>query len=263
MQALTPQDFAKFIAAFHASKLVEADMKIGLGSGSTAAFLVRCLGSLKKKGLRFAACATSHATMVLAQSVGIEISELDQLGRLDLTIDGADEFDAELNLIKGGGAALLREKIVATASDRMIVISDETKRVGVLGKFPLPVEVVRFGHASTAEKIRDGLRLHNGGVGPCHLVQRFQKEAPLITDEGHYLYDLQFDRIDELEAVSDLLLNIPGVVETGLFLGIADHALIGDWEGQVDIVSRSETPLGVSSLGSDEIEEMLKDIESI
>ena len=143
---LSPIDTAKFVAAKRAVEFVEDGMKVGLGTGSTAAWMVRCLGELvREEGLKVVGVPTSTRTAELASKVGVKTVSLDEAKWLDLTIDGADEFDPDLNLIKGGGGALLQEKIVATASDRMVVISDTTKKVEHLGAFPLPVEVIPFG----------------------------------------------------------------------------------------------------------------------
>ena len=157
---LSPQDFAKFACAYRAAQMVEPGMKLGLGTGSTAAWLVKALAyRMRSENLQFEAASTSIKTAQLSESLGIKISGLDALGQLDLTIDGADEFDPDLNLIKGAGAALLVEKIVATASDRMVVITDRSKQVEKLGGvFPVPVEVVPYGHKTTARLIEDALR---------------------------------------------------------------------------------------------------------
>ncbi|KKL67922.1 hypothetical protein LCGC14_2130130 [marine sediment metagenome] len=154
---LSPIDTAKFVAAKRACDFVEDGMRVGLGTGSTAAWLVRCLGEMVKDGLRISGVPTSARTAELARQVGIEVISLDEAKWLDVTIDGADEFDGELNLIKGGGGALLQEKIVATASDRMIVIADKSKQVETLGAFPLPIEVVPFGWQTTKALISETL----------------------------------------------------------------------------------------------------------
>ena len=155
---LTPIDKAKFVAAKQATEYVESGMKIGLGTGSTAAWLVQCLGEMvREEGLSVTCVATSNETATLASEVGLQTVPLEEVKWLDLTIDGTDEFDESLALIKGGGGALLREKIVATASDRMIVIADASKRVAGLGKFPLPVEVVPFGLSVTQNLIQEML----------------------------------------------------------------------------------------------------------
>ena len=169
---LSPADQAKYVAAKRAVELVEDGMKLGLGTGSTAAWMVRCLAQrVKAEGLRLQGLPTSTRTADLARELGLEVVTLDQAGHLDITIDGTDEFDSALNLIKGGGGALLQEKIVASASDRMIVIADFDKHVPQLGKFPLPVEVLGFGLASSRDHIaRIGrVRYHHAQAGRCPL----------------------------------------------------------------------------------------------
>ena len=238
--SLSDQDFAKFACAYRAAELVQPDMKIGLGTGSTAAWLVKCLARRREvEGLRFAAAATSIRTTELAESLGITIDALDDLGRLDLTIDGADEFDPDLNLIKGAGAALLVEKIVATASNRMVVITDRSKQVEKLGGvFPVPVEVIQYGHRTTARLMETALEALGSAVATRDVALRLVDGAPLVTDEGHYIYDLTLGRIDDPVALSDALLNIAGVVETGLFLNIADTVVIGDADGATELLGR-------------------------
>ncbi|MEM9717219.1 MAG: ribose-5-phosphate isomerase RpiA [Pseudomonadota bacterium] len=236
--SLSPQDFAKFACAYRAAEMVQPDMKIGLGTGSTAAWLVKCLAyRVKRDGLRFAAAATSIRTTELAESLGIKIDALDDLNRLDLTIDGADEFDPDLNLIKGAGAALLVEKIVASASDKMVVITDRSKQVSHLGTvFPVPIEVIQYGHQTTVRQMEDLFQNQPGLADGFTATHRLVNGAPLVTDEGHYIYDLNLSRILQPQLVSDGLLNIPGVVETGLFLGIAETVVIGDADGLTEVL---------------------------
>ncbi|MEO0343132.1 MAG: ribose-5-phosphate isomerase RpiA [Pseudomonadota bacterium] len=252
---LTPQDFAKFACAYRAAQMVENGMKLGLGTGSTAAWLVKALAHrMRDEDLRFDAASTSVKTAELSESLGITITALDDLGRLDLTIDGADEFDPDLNLIKGAGAALLVEKIVATASDRMVVITDRSKQVETLGgKFPVPVEVIQYGHKTTARLMGDALERIKDGLGGNAIVHRMSGDRPLVTDEGHYIYDLSLNRIENPKSLSDALLNIAGVVETGLFLGIADQVIIGDSDGSTEI-------FGTSSNGVEATKEELMDV---
>jgi ribose 5-phosphate isomerase A len=219
-EALGDADRAKRAAAAQAVALVQPGMKLGLGTGSTAAWFVRLLGErAASEDLRLTCVATSEATARLAAACGLAVVPLDEVMRLDLTVDGADEVDGEMRLIKGGGAALLREKIVAAASDRMVVIADEGKRVPVLGAFPLPVEVVRFGWESTRAAVRRVL------------LVRMKGSAPLITDEGHHILDLHLGRIGNPAALSAALLAVPGVVEHGLFLGMAERAILGRPDG--------------------------------
>ncbi len=207
-------------------------MKIGLGTGSTAAWMVRRLGErVRDEGLRVAGVPTSSRTADLAQSLGIPLTTLDEARWLDLTIDGADEVDPDLNLIKGGGAALLQEKIVATASDRMIVIADAAKQVAALGAYPLPVEVVPFGWQTTQaliEEILDGM-----DVLGREAVLRMTGDAPLLTDERNHILDLHLKRIGNPRQLSMVLNQIPGVVENGLFIDICDVLVIGYGDGRV------------------------------
>ena len=237
---LSAQEFAKFTCAYRAAQMVSSGMKLGLGTGTTAAWLVRCLAHrVKTEALVFDAAATSIKTAQLAEGLGIKISGLDDLGQLDLTIDGADEFDPELNLIKGAGAALLVEKIVATASSSMVVITDRSKQVEKLGgNYPVPVEVIQYGHKTTARMMADALAALGDGLATQEIVLRMSGGTPLITDEGHYIYDLGLGRIDDPMALSDALLGIAGVVETGLFLGIADRVVIGDADGGSEIITK-------------------------
>ncbi|MEM6619052.1 MAG: ribose-5-phosphate isomerase RpiA [Pseudomonadota bacterium] len=230
----SPIDKAKFVAAKRAVDYVEDGMRVGLGTGSTAAWMVKMLGELvRDEGLRIKAVPTSARTAQLARDVGIEVHELGAVKWLDLTIDGADEFDPRLNLIKGGGGALLQEKIVATASDQMVVISDASKAVDTLGAFPLPVEVVRFGWETTKMLIEECLA--NVNVLGQQVTLRMQNDAPLITDEGHHIVDLHLKRIENPRELSLVLNQVPGVVENGLFLDVADAIVIGHGDGRVEV----------------------------
>jgi ribose 5-phosphate isomerase A len=222
-------DSYKRAAARYALELVEPKMRLGLGTGSTASLFVELLGERVREGLQVLCVPTSEDTRIKAQKLGIPLTTLDETPLLDLTIDGADEVDPELRLIKGGGGALLREKIVATASDRMVVIADTSKKVDKLGAFPLPVEVVRFGVTATRNMI-EMLAADSG----CHgeIALRLQKNGePFLTDGGNLIFDCAFGKIDDPESLDEALKFIPGVVENGLFLGIADAAFIGGPEG--------------------------------
>lgn len=215
-------------AAARAVAEITSGMKVGLGTGSTARHFVELLGERVAAGLDIVGVPTSEVTAAQARACGIALSDLDTLDRLDVTVDGADELDAHLNLIKGGGGALLREKIVAAASARMIVIADSSKRVDVLGQFPLPIEVNPFGLRATELAIvraADALGLR----GPVQL--RMRDGAPFVTDGGHFILDASFRRIPDPRALSVALHDIPGVVEHGLFLGLAQTAILADASG--------------------------------
>lgn len=225
-------DAAKDAAARAAVALVRPGMKLGLGSGSTAAVMVRRLAERNDaEPLELRCAATSDATATLAVSLGLKVETLDQIGWLDLAIDGADEIDPDLNLIKGGGGAHLREKIVERACDRLVVIADATKVVDRLGKFPLPVEVIPFGWESTRAQIERLLR--DQGLGDREIVLRQRDGGNFRSDEGNYILDLHLDAIGDAHALSVGLNQIPGVVENGLFLNMCDLAIIGSADGSV------------------------------
>ncbi|MAC76795.1 MAG: ribose 5-phosphate isomerase A [Rhodobacteraceae bacterium] len=230
---LSPIDKAKFVAARRAADLVEDGMRVGLGTGSTAAWLVRCLGEMvREDGLKFRGVPTSTRTADLARSVGIDVVSLEDARWLDLTIDGADEFDHDLNLIKGGGGALLQEKIVATASDHMVVIADAAKGVDALGAFPLPVEVIPFGWQTTQALIEETL-VSMDVMGRAATL-RMNGHLPYLTDEGNRILDLHLGRIGNPRQVAMVLNQIPGVVENGLFIDICDTVVIGYGDGRVE-----------------------------
>lgn len=223
-------DIAKQKAAEAALLLVQPDMVLGLGTGSTAAIFVRLLAAKVKAGLKIVGTPTSEATDKLARSLGIRIVSPDELERIDLTIDGADEFDPDLNLIKGGGAALLREKIIAEASDRMVVITDPSKQVDRLGRFPLPVEINPFGSELTRRRIHG--RLETIGLGGATSSWRMATgESLLHTDGGHLILDLACRVIPNPVALGALLDDLPGVVEHGLFIGYVDTVIVGEANG--------------------------------
>lgn len=236
---LSPIDKAKFAAARCAVDLVEDGMKVGLGTGSTAAWMVRCLAErVRAEGMKIVGVPTSTRTGDLARQLGIEVTTLDDAKWLDLTIDGADEFDRDFNLIKGGGAALLQEKIVATASDRMVVIADAAKEVAQLGAFPLPVEVVKFGWQTTQGLIEEILASMD--VLGSKTAVRMAGDTPLVTDEGHFIIDLHLNRIETPRTLWMALNQIPGVVENGLFIDICDQVIIGGADGRVEIRSLAD-----------------------
>lgn len=232
-KTLSPIDAAKFAAARRACDFVEDGMKVGLGTGSTAAWMVKCLGDMVKDGLKITGVPTSMRTAELAREVGIEVVTLEEAKWLDLTIDGADEFDRELNLIKGGGGALLHEKVVATASEQMIVIADETKEVSALGVFPLPVEVIPFGWTTTRMLIEE--TLPSLDVLSYEVTRRMKDEAPFRTDEGNFILDLHLGRIGDPRQFALVINQIPGVVENGLFVDICDVVVLGHGDGRVEV----------------------------
>ncbi|MBA3909322.1 MAG: ribose 5-phosphate isomerase A [Rhodobacter sp.] len=231
---LSPIDNAKYAAAQRSVDFVESGMKLGLGTGSTAAWMVRCLAErIRNEGLKVTCVATSKRTADLARELGVTVVSLDDVKWLDLTIDGADEFDPNLNLIKGGGAALLQEKIVATASDRMIVIADAAKEVAQLGAFPLPVEVIPFGWETTKALIEE--TLYSLDVLNREVNLRLNRSRPLRTDEGNLILDLNLKRIGNPRQLALVLNQIPGVVENGLFIDICDVVVIGNGDGRVTV----------------------------
>ena len=231
---LSPIDKAKFVAAKQASAFVEDGMKVGLGSGSTAAWLVKCLGErVEKEGLKIKGVPTSSRTADLAREVGIDVISLDEAKWLDITIDGADEYDGNLNLTKGGGGSLLQEKIVATASDQMIVIADASKSVETLGNFPLPIEVVPFGWQTTKVLVEE--TLIGMDVLGRKVSLRMNGEAPFYTDEGNHILDLHLNRIGNARQLSLVINQIPGVVENGLFIDICDIVVIGHGDGRIEV----------------------------
>lgn len=232
-------------AAEHALQYVESGMKLGLGTGSTAAKFVDLLAEKVKAGLDVVCVPTSEATRAQAERLGIPLSTLDETPYLDLTIDGADEIDTELRLIKGGGGALLREKIVAVASQRVVIIADHTKRVETLGKFPLPVEVVQFGLTATRDMI-ESLAADVGCEGAITL-RKGSDGKPFVTDNGNYILDCAFDMIEDADSLEDALKLIPGVVENGLFIGIADLGIIAGPMG-VEVLSNEDPDFSVETI---------------
>ena len=222
---MSSADEQKRAAGEAAAALVESGMVVGLGTGSTAAWFVKALGA---RGLDITCVATSTATADLAASLGLKVAELGETREIDLTVDGADEIGPGLSLIKGGGAALLREKLVWEASKRSVVIADAAKRVATLGKFPLPIEVVAFGHKTTALRLSDALAECDIGIGPR---LRMKDGAPVRTDGGNLIYDAACGRIAEPALLASTLKSVTGVVDHGLFLDLADQALIGAPDG--------------------------------
>lgn len=230
---LSPIDKAKFLAAKRATDFVEDGMRVGLGTGSTAAWMVRLLGErVRDEGLRISGVPTSTRTAELAREMGIKVITLDEAKWLDLTIDGADEVDGDLNLIKGGGGALLQEKIVATASDRMVVIADAAKEVEALGAFPLPIEVIPFGW-QTSQALVEEMLISMDVLGR-ETTLRMNGDAPYVTDEGNHILDLHLNRIGNARELALVLNQIPGVVENGLFIDICDTLVIGHGSGRIE-----------------------------
>lgn len=212
-------DQEKELAARASLQFVSDGDVVGLGSGSTAAYAVRFLGERVRTGLKIRGVSTSVQTQNLAACAGIPLTTLEQVQQIDVTIDGADEFDRELRLIKGGGGALLREKIVASATRLQIIIADSSKQVIVLGKFPLPVEVIRFAERLVSKKI--------SALGATVRLRKDKAEEPFITDQGHHILDCHFGQIPDPSALAHTLSEIPGVVEHGLFINLVDVVLLG------------------------------------
>ena len=225
-------DTLKMRAAERALDYVRPGMRLGLGTGSTAVKFVDLIGARVAQGLDVICVPTSEATRVQAEGLGISLATLEEQPELDLTVDGADEVDENLQLIKGGGGAHLREKIVAAASARLVVIADDAKRVIKLGAFPLPVEIVPFGCRATMSKVSACVRM-NGCKGPVTL--RGSESDPFITDNGNYILDCAFGEIDDPEQVAAQLSHLPGVVEHGLFIGMTHAAVIAGADG-VEII---------------------------
>src|SRR5882757_1484779 len=209
----------KELAGRAAAELVVSGNIVGLGTGSTAYFAVIALGERVKAGLKIVGIPTSDATAELARAVGIPLSTLDEHPEIDITIDGADEIDPQLRLIKGGGGALLREKIIASASKKMIVVADSSKLVRAVGRFPLPVEIIPFARIVLEKKIV--------ALGATCQQRTRSDGQPFVTDEGHHILDCKFGKIADPPALARALNEMPGVVEHGLFIGIAKLALVG------------------------------------
>ncbi len=256
---LSPIDKAKFVAAKRAAELVEDGMRVGLGTGSTAAWLVRCLGEMvREDGLKITGVPTSARTAELAREVGIEVITLDEARWLDLTIDGADEFDGDLNLIKGGGGALLQEKIVETASDQMVVIADKAKEVEMLGAFPLPIEVIPFGWQTSQALVEETL-ISMDVMGRSSTL-RMNGASPYVTDEGNHILDLHLNRIGNPRQLALVLNQIPGVVENGLFIDICDTVVIGYGDGKVEVRDINEGTIETDRIDFVETDNLFADL---
>jgi ribose 5-phosphate isomerase A len=229
-------DGQKRAAAACALEFVRPGMRLGLGTGSTAKHFVALLGERVRAGLDVIAVPSSVATERDAERLGIALTTLDETPELDLTVDGADEIAPDLSLIKGGGGALLREKIVASASARLIIIADESKWVSALGRFPLPIEVVPFGLGATRRAIETATA-SAGCPGPA-LLRRSKDGHAFVTDSGHWILDAGLQRISDPRSLADRLAGIAGVVEHGLFVGLAQAAVIANTSG-VRIIERA------------------------
>ena len=210
-----------------AAKLVRDGDVVGLGTGSTAYFAVTALGERVKAGLKIVGIPTSTQTADLARAVGIPLTTLDEHPEIDITIDGADEIDSKLNLIKGGGGALLREKVVASASKKMVVVADSGKVVSVLGKFPLPVEIISFARTVVENKII--------ALGGSPKLRTRRDGSPYVTDNGNEILDCSFGKIEDPAKLAREVSNVPGIIEHGLFIGLASVALIGRGERTEEI----------------------------
>jgi ribose 5-phosphate isomerase A len=233
---MTDSAALKRAAALRALDFIKAGMKLGLGSGSTSEIFLELLGERVRSGLKITGVPTSERVAGLARGYGIALAELDAAAPLDLDIDGADEADRDLNLIKGGGGALLREKIVATSARRMIVIADGSKYVERLGRFPLPIEVITFGHGTTVARIAAAAAAL--GYADLKLVLRHKDGAVFKTDSGNVVYDGSFGAITDVPELATALSLVPGVVDHGLYVGIASSLIIARRTG-VEVIGRS------------------------
>jgi ribose 5-phosphate isomerase A len=208
----------KEAAARASLRFVRDGQIVGLGTGSTAAYAVRAIGERVRAGLKIRGIPTSVQTKDLATSLGIPLATLEEFQQIDVTIDGADEFDPQLNLIKGGGGALLREKVIASATHQVVIIADSSKQVRMLGKFPLPVEIIPFAQPLVAKRIT--------ALGASVKLRQMADGSPFITDEGHHILDCHFGQIPDPPALAHQLESMPGVVEHGLFIGMASVVLV-------------------------------------
>jgi ribose 5-phosphate isomerase A len=224
---LKTSDLEKQAAARASLRFVRDGNIVGLGTGSTAAYAVRLLGERVQAGLKIRGIPTSVHTKDLAANLGIPLTTLDEFQQIDVTIDGADEFDPQLHLIKGGGGALLREKIIASAARQVVIIADSSKQVAILGKFPLPVEVIPFAQSLIATRIT--------ALGATVKVRQDAKGNPFISDEGHHILDCSFGQIPDPPALARQLSDMPGVVEHGLFIDLATVVLCAKGESVAEL----------------------------
>lgn len=220
-------DHEKEMAARASLKYVKDGQVVGLGTGSTAAYFIQLLAEEVKKGLRVRGIPTSVRSLEMARSLGIPLTTLDECQEIAVTVDGADEVDPQLRLIKGGGGAMLREKIVASATKQLVIVADASKQVPVLGKFPLPVEVIRFAQALVAKRI--------AGLGADVEVRKGSDGKPYVTDENNHILDCRFGEIKEADKLAQELSDMPGVVEHGLFIGMASVVLLAKGNEIVEV----------------------------
>jgi ribose 5-phosphate isomerase A len=225
-------DQEKEAAARAGLRFVKDGQVVGLGTGSTAAYFIQLLGEQVKNGLRIRGIPTSEHSREQAASLGIPLTTLDECQEIDVTVDGADEVDPQLRLIKGGGGALLREKIVASATKQLVIVADATKRVPVLGRFPLPVEVIKFAQAVVAKKIE--------ALGASVAMRRGADGQPYLTDENNYILDCRFGQIPDADGLARRLSDMPGVVEHGLFIGMAGVVLVANGSEVVELRARNK-----------------------
>jgi len=223
-------DLEKEAAARASLRFVKDGQVVGLGTGTTAARFIQLLGEQVKNGLRIRGIPTSDRSREQAASLGIPLTTLDECQQIDVDVDGADEFDPELSLIKGGGGALLREKIVASASKQVVIVADATKRVPVLGRFPLPVEVIKFAQALVTKKIE--------ALGAAVELRRDASGKPFVTDENNHILDCRFGQIRDADGLARKLSDMPGVVEHGLFIGMASVVLVANGSEIVELRRR-------------------------
>ena len=220
-------DQEKEAAARASLRFVEDGQVVGLGTGSTAAHFIQLLGERVKQGLRVRGIPTSVRSDALAKGLGIPLTTFDECQEIAVTVDGADEVDPKLRLIKGGGGALLREKIVASATRKLVIVVDASKRVTTLGKFPLPVEIIKFSQALVTKKI--------AALGADVRLRKNDDGKPYLTDENNYILDCHFGKIADVDGLARELSDMPGVVEHGLFIGMANIVLVAGEKGVVEL----------------------------